>query len=91
MTYAEEILATETHRLQRVHNIMHGHDVELESVRPASDNIVTITCNGETKVWDRSEAEDFFLQGMMECEGSEQERYAYIYGQLVSGATFVQR
>ena len=54
----------------------------------AGEDIVAITCYGETKNWRRSEAEAFFLQGMLECEGSEQARYANIYSQLVSGEKF---
>ena len=46
---------------------------------------VTITCYGETKVWDdRMEALRFFKQGAQECDGAESRRYANIVFQLMS-------
>jgi len=50
---------------------------------------VTTVCYGETRIWDsRKEAMDFFLEGMVNCEGSEADRYARIYGQLKDGSDF---
>ena len=47
---------------------------------------VTITCYGETKVWDsRLEALRFYKQGAQECEGAESRRYANIVFQLMDG------
>ena len=47
---------------------------------------VTITCYGETKVWDdRIEALRFFKQGAQECDGAESRRYANIVFQLMDG------
>lgn len=49
------------------------------------DTITTI-CYGEKQVWDsRQEAADYFLQAIAGSEGSECERYANIYSQLISG------
>jgi len=47
---------------------------------------VVVTCGFKTKVWERQEAIDFFLEGMMWCEGSERDRYTNIYLQLIEGA-----
>ena len=47
---------------------------------------VTTICYGETRVWDsRQEAMQYFAQGMANCEGSEQSRYASIFSQLADG------
>ena len=47
---------------------------------------VTITCYGETKIWDdRKEALRFFKQGAQECDGAESRRYANIVFQLMDG------
>ena len=47
---------------------------------------VTITCYGETKVWDdRMEALRCFKQGAQECDGAESRRYANIVFQLMDG------
>ena len=47
---------------------------------------VTITCYGETTVWDdRMEALRFFKQGAQECDGAESRRYANIVFQLMDG------
>ena len=49
---------------------------------------VTVICCGETKVWNsRTEARQFFLEGMTACEGSERERYAKVLLDLESGKT----
>lgn len=50
---------------------------------------VTTVCYGEKQVWiSRKDAMDFFLDGMMNSEGSEAERYTRIYTQLCEGSTF---
>ena len=49
-------------------------------------DLVKITCYGKTKIWERKEAIDFFLDGMMGCEGAEREHYTDIYIQLIDGA-----
>lgn len=61
-------------------NVVYGEDSckKLKTVK-------TI-CYGEEKVWDsREEAMDFFFQGMMASEGSEQQRYNNIYLKLRLG------
>lgn len=50
---------------------------------------VEVTCYGETKVWRRQEAMDFFLEGALTCEGAESERYLRIYGRLHAGLRVV--
>ncbi len=46
---------------------------------------VTVTCYGKTKVWERSKALEFFLEGAWQCDGAEAERYFNIYYQLIHG------
>ena len=47
---------------------------------------VTVTCYGETKVWDsRKEAVDFYLSAILNSEGSENQRYIKIYIDLMLG------
>lgn len=46
---------------------------------------VTITCYNQTEKMKRKDAIDFYLEGMIACEGSEAERYANIYLQLLEG------
>lgn len=53
--------------------------------RNRKNDKVEITCYGKKRVMRRQEALDFFLQGMMECDGAEQERYTSIYCQLKAG------
>lgn len=53
------------------------------------NDIVTITCYGQTEKMKRQEAIDFYLEGMMCCEGSEAERYSNIYFQLLEGKTII--
>lgn len=50
---------------------------------------VQVTCYGQTKTWERKDAINFFLEGMMSSDGSERERYANIYCQLVAGYKIV--
>ena len=47
---------------------------------------VTTVCYGQERVWDsRTEAKDYFLDGIFASEGSERERYAFIYAKLILG------
>ena len=49
---------------------------------------ITITCYRKTKSYpesQRKKMQDFYLEGMACCEGSEQERYAHIYTDLAAG------
>ena len=51
-----------------------------------SEEKVTVTCYGETKVWDsRTKAEEFYFRAMTMSEGSERERYTKIYTELKQG------
>ena len=48
-------------------------------------NIITV-CYGQKKEWtSREEAKIYFLEGMMNSEGSERERYTSTYLKLISG------
>ena len=50
----------------------------------------TITCYRKTKSYPeskRKEMMDYYLEGMMCCDGSERERYSRIYADLASGAS----
>lgn len=49
------------------------------------DDLVTITCYNKTRQMSRQDAMRFYFEGMMSCEGAEQERYANIYTQLRLG------
>lgn len=49
-------------------------------------DLVVVTCYGESKVWERSQALEFYLEGMAWSEGSERDRYVNIYYQLARGA-----
>lgn len=45
--------------------------------------MITTVSYGTKRTWKtREEAMSFFLEGMMACEGSEQERYCNIYMKL---------
>lgn len=48
---------------------------------------VTVTCYRKTKTMKRKDAINFYMEGMLACEGSEQERYANLYCQLMYGVT----
>ena len=49
----------------------------------------TTVCYGEKRNWKTlDEALEFFLEGMMNSEGSERDRYATIYSKLQSGLLF---
>lgn len=61
-------------------NVVYGED----SCRRL--DAVTVTCYGDTKVWDsRKEAMEFYLRAMAGSEGSEHERYCKIYVELSLG------
>lgn len=50
------------------------------------DNGVTVVCYGKTEHWNsRQEAINYYFEGMLSCEGSEQDRYTKIYSELISG------
>lgn len=49
-------------------------------------DLVTVTCYGKTKTWERKDAIAFFLEGMRYCDGAERDRYTNIYLQLIDGA-----
>ncbi len=53
------------------------------------NDVVVITCGCRTRRMRRKEALVFFLEGMMWSEGSERDRYADIYCQLVEGRSVV--
>lgn len=64
-------------------NVIYGEDVvkKLDSV--------TVITYGQKQIWDsRAEAIDFYLEGMMNCEGAERDRYTNIHLALISGASF---
>ena len=47
--------------------------------------VITI-CHGQKREWaDRSEARKFFLNALMNSEGSERERYYSVYLKIVQG------
>lgn len=50
------------------------------------NDIVTITCYGETEKMNRRDAINLYREGLIMCEGSEAERYAKILSQLLAGA-----
>ncbi len=51
----------------------------------AKDKVTTI-CYGRAKEWgNRWDAIDFFKEGVMECDGSERDRYTTILMKLLSG------
>jgi len=63
-------------------NVVYGEDI----IRKLKDDEVTTICYGTRRDWtSRKEAEQFFLEGTMACEGSEKDRYATILCKLVSG------
>lgn len=53
----------------------------------AKQDLVEITCYGQTKIWERKKAKAFFLDCMNNSEGSENERYTTIYCALMNGET----
>ena len=54
-------------------------------MKKANDSVKVI-CYGQERIWDnREDAIAFYLEGVLECAGSEQRRYANIYSQLIGG------
>lgn len=54
----------------------------------ARKKFITIKCYDKVETYPeskRKELEAYYLEGMMACEGSEQERYTNIYCDLMSG------
>ena len=49
------------------------------------NDIVIITCYGQTETMHRQDAIAEYQEAMMCCEGSEAERYSNIYFQLLEG------
>ena len=50
---------------------------------------VKTKCYGQVRPWsDSEEAEDFFLEAMMNTEGAEHDHYTAIYIQLVNGLNY---
>lgn len=63
-------------------NVVYGEDV-VKKLDP-----VTVITYGQKQIWDsRAEAIAFYLEGMMNCEGAERDRYTNIYLALISGAS----
>jgi len=51
--------------------------------------MVTVKCYGKEEKWaSRQEAMNFYVEGMMCCEGSERDRYVNIYCDLVEGKDY---
>lgn len=50
---------------------------------------VWVKCYRKTEKMTRGEALKLYKEGMMCCDGSEQERYASIFSQLLDGNKFV--
>lgn len=49
------------------------------------DSVITV-CYGERQTWDsRKDAADYFLAAMAGSEGSEQNRYAKVYTEIICG------
>lgn len=50
---------------------------------------VTVKCYGTEQTFESAEkAKEFYLEAMLNSEGSEHERYSRIYGQLSIGKTY---
>ena len=61
--------------------------VEVIAIREVNrmEKIITV-CYGQRQEWNsRKEAEMYFLEGMMNSDGSEQERYTAIYLKPLAG------
>lgn len=56
-----------------------------KSSGPSLDDEVTVTCYGVTEKMSRRNAIKKYAEGMACCEGSERDRYADIYMQLMAG------
>lgn len=48
-------------------------------------DIVEITCYNKTVKMERQAAIELYADGVLACDGSEQERYSNILAQLISG------
>lgn len=54
-----------------------------------NNNPVKTKCYGKVDVWEsHEEAKDYFLEAMMNSDGSEHDRYSSIYIQLINGLDF---
>lgn len=53
-------------------------------------DMVTIVGYYKTEVLSREEAINKYLEGMMACEGSEQESYADVYCKLMTGKSYIR-
>ena len=53
------------------------------------NDIVEITCYGSTRKYKRYDAMREFKEGIYSSDGSERDRYEYIYFQLEDGATII--
>ena len=60
--------------------------IKTQRRKPSMDDEVTIICYRQEEKMTRREAMKEYFEGMMCCDGSEKERYATIYEQLVMGA-----
>lgn len=55
-------------------------------MKTEKNSSVKVICYGQEEVWDnRADAARFYLEAMAMSEGSEKERYANIFQQLVEG------
>lgn len=53
---------------------------------------ITIVCYGQTETHsrrDRKKLAEYYLQGAMECEGSESQRYLDIYSALIDKCVYI--
>lgn len=61
----------------------------MKEVEMISNNKVTTVCYGEKREWDsRKVAQAYFLEAMMNSDGSEHDRYSAIYIQLQIGLNY---
>lgn len=50
--------------------------------------MIEVICYGTSKMWrDRNEAIAFYMEGILSCDGAEQERYIRVYMDLLAGKT----
>lgn len=55
----------------------------------AVEERITVVCYGKKRIWaSREAAKNFYLEGMLNSDGSERDRYTNIYLQLEAGANF---
>lgn len=55
---------------------------------PQPAPFVTVVTYGKEKRWNREEAISFFANAVLECDGSEKERYANVLAQLCLGNNY---